>query len=123
MYFLPADELMRDFWLLHAIEKWRANGIALFGQENLKLKYNLHSPKITYRTTAQTDWFDLEIEVSFGEQQVSLADLRQVFVKTSAFVSLGDGTLGVLPQDWLARIFRLSNLRKTICRLPIRSLI
>lgn len=47
------------------------------------------------------DWFDLSIEVSFGDQVVPLKEVRKALISKQNIVLLGDGTIGVLPEEWL----------------------
>ena len=49
------------------------------------------------------DWFDLEGAMAFGDQQASLPELLRAHRSKTNLVKLGDGTFGVLPEDWLAK--------------------
>jgi superfamily II DNA or RNA helicase len=49
------------------------------------------------------DWFDLEGKIKFDDQEANLPELLAALKKGDKFVRLGDGTLGMLPQEWLAR--------------------
>ena len=49
------------------------------------------------------DWFDLEGFVDYDGQRVALPELLAAGRRGDAFVRLGDGTLGLLPEEWLAR--------------------
>jgi superfamily II DNA or RNA helicase len=49
------------------------------------------------------DWFDLTASVDFGEATVPLADVLAALRPGATTVRLGDGSVGILPEDWLAR--------------------
>ena len=103
-YQLDARELIKDQWLLNAADTLHAADIELLGLKNIKYPYNLNRPTIKSSTTSGIDWFDLEITISFGDQHVSLKDLQKAVLKKQNYITLGDGTLGILPQEWLEKI-------------------
>ncbi len=49
------------------------------------------------------DWFDLEGGVEYGGAVVPFPALLAAVRKGEAFVTLGDGTMGLLPAQWLRR--------------------
>ncbi|HMN95500.1 MAG TPA: DEAD/DEAH box helicase [Phycisphaerales bacterium] len=49
------------------------------------------------------DWFDLEGEVDFGGAAVSLATVLESIRERRSVVPIGDGTFGILPDEWLSR--------------------
>ncbi len=49
------------------------------------------------------DWFDLEGWVEFGEERASLADALTALGRGERVVTLGDGSQGMLPLEWLAK--------------------
>jgi SNF2 family DNA or RNA helicase len=57
-----------------------------------------------------TDWFDLSGECDFQGQQASLPELIKAMRCGQQFVELGDGTRGILPQQWLERCAPLADL-------------
>ena len=56
------------------------------------------------------DWFELHGQVDFGGVTADLPALLAAARRGDAFVPLGDGTFGMLPEDWLARGGRLAAL-------------
>ncbi|MGQ0643159.1 MAG: DEAD/DEAH box helicase [Gemmatimonadaceae bacterium] len=50
------------------------------------------------------DWFDLDASVSYGEIAVPLAELLEARRRGEETISLADGSLGLLPLEWLARL-------------------
>jgi SNF2 family DNA or RNA helicase/uncharacterized Zn finger protein len=101
-FYLDINQLFEKEWFFSAFDKIKAEGIEIFGFNQLsKIKYNPNRAKITIRASSGIDWFDLEMQVSFGEQSVSLKDVRKAIFNKQHYVKLGDGTLGILPQEWL----------------------
>jgi superfamily II DNA or RNA helicase len=49
------------------------------------------------------DWFDLRAEVDFDGEPVPLPRLLAALRRGESFIELGDGSLGVLPDEWLER--------------------
>ena len=64
-----------------------------------------------YRTPGQVsiqvksglDWFELQAEVDFEGQTASLPKLLAALRRGERFVQLGDGSFGMLPEEWLAK--------------------
>ncbi|HWA73776.1 MAG TPA: DEAD/DEAH box helicase [Polyangiaceae bacterium] len=49
------------------------------------------------------DWFDFDARLDFGQTSAALPELLRALKHKSALVALDDGTLGVLPEEWLER--------------------
>ena len=54
------------------------------------------------------DWFELYGSVDYGGVSVDLPTLLAAAHRGESFVPLGDGTLGLLPENWLARAVRMT---------------
>jgi superfamily II DNA or RNA helicase len=50
------------------------------------------------------DWFDLHGAVSYGDLEVPLADVLEARRRGQDSVMLSDGSLGLLPMEWMARL-------------------
>ncbi len=115
-FHLPMDVLMTDMWFFKAFEKFTENNIQVFGLSKLKyFKYNPHKPVITSHIKSGQDWFDIEIEIKFGEENVKLSDIKKAIKNKNNYVLLSDGTYGILPKEWLEkfeRYFRAGEISK-----------
>lgn len=115
-YYLLPEQLLENYWVLHAVERMKQLGIKVFGVNELKsFKFNIHKPIISIKVNSEIDWFDIVIDISFGKQKVDIRELRKSFIKKSNYVQLGDGTLGVLPEDWMKKFegyFRTGQIKK-----------
>jgi SNF2 family DNA or RNA helicase len=56
------------------------------------------------------DWFELRGEVDYGGATASLPQLLAALRRGETMVRLGDGTFGLLPEEWLARFAPLAGL-------------
>ncbi len=56
------------------------------------------------------DWFELRGEVDYGGMSASLPQLLAALRRGETMVRLGDGTFGLLPEEWLARFAPLAGL-------------
>ncbi|HTS64589.1 MAG TPA: SNF2-related protein [Candidatus Acidoferrales bacterium] len=56
------------------------------------------------------DWFELHGEVSYGETAAQLPELLAALRRGDNMVRLDDGTYGMLPEEWLARIGALAGM-------------
>ncbi|MEC5165127.1 SNF2 family DNA or RNA helicase [Flavobacterium sp. PL11] len=116
LFFLTPEELFENYWMLHATERMKQLGITVFGANELKsFKFNLNKPVIRVNLKSDIDWFDIEIDISFGNQKVNIKELQKAFLKKSNYVTLGDGTLGILPEDWMkkfANYFKSGEIKK-----------
>ena len=116
VFYLEPTQLLENYWLMTAVEKMKNAGILVFGANDLKsFKFNVYKPTIDVRLESETDWFDIKIDVKFGEQSVSLKDLQKAFIKQNNYVLLNDGTTGILPQDWMKKFavyFKSGEIKK-----------
>lgn len=121
-FHLPVSEFLDENWFLDSFEQWRAAGVSLFGFNKLKNnKLNAHKGKIDIQILSGTDWFDAKITVKFGDQDLALKKVHAAFRKKSKYVSLADGTQGLLPEAWLQLIapyFQLGELISNTVRIP-----
>lgn len=54
--------------------------------------------------TSEVDWFELRGELTFEESSVSVPELLAALEQGDHTVRLGDGSYGILPEEWLERI-------------------
>lgn len=56
------------------------------------------------------DWFELRGEVEYGAEKATLPQLLAALRRGDSMVLLGDGTYGLLPEEWLKRFAPLAGL-------------
>jgi len=115
-YALQINQLLKGGWFFQTFEFFRENEITVFGFEKLqKFKYNQHKPEFNIQASSGIDWFDVKMEVRFGDQIVDLKTLQKAMTRNENYVRLGDGTLGLLPEDWIkenAILFKMGEVEK-----------
>lgn len=92
---------------------WRVPAKALSGVvgELTGLGWTVEANGVPYRAagplrlsvTSGIDWFDLNAVVAFGDVSATLPELLAALDRGDRTVRLGDGSLGVLPEEWLRR--------------------
>jgi non-specific serine/threonine protein kinase len=100
-----------DFLMRHA-PRLAEGGFAIYGEESLtKARVNRNKPTLSLRVSSGIDWFDVEADVNFGDTAASLKEVRRAVRKRERYVKLADGSIGLLPEDWLEKyrhLFALS---------------
>jgi non-specific serine/threonine protein kinase len=80
----------------------KETGVRLHGWNSLKtLRINPHRPETKVLLSSGIDWFDAQVEIFFGEQRATIADVKRALAQKQQHVTLLDGSLGMLPDEWL----------------------
>ena len=66
--------------------------------------------KLKIEVKSGVDWFELDGKAIFGDAQVSLPQLLRAIRQGESMVKLDDGTLGVLPEEWMKKYGILAGL-------------
>jgi superfamily II DNA or RNA helicase len=66
--------------------------------------------RFNIQITSGIDWFELHGSVEFGDTVARLPELLSVLRRGDNTVKLGDGTVGLLPEDWLRKYGLLAGL-------------
>ncbi len=99
---LPAASVIQDHWLFFFLERLEEKQISISGLEELKeLRMNRHKPKTRVDISSGMDWFDARIDLVFGDQAVSIQDVKRAMAERKNYVRLPDGSMGMLPRDWM----------------------
>ena len=104
LVYLPFNEVMRNAWFLNFHTSMRNQNVEILGFKELsRFRYNPNKPSVQFSVGSGVDWFEIDAEITFGDQTVRLADVRKAVLEKRDYVELADGTLGLLPQEWLKR--------------------
>jgi len=113
-FFLKFSEALHNNWFFDTMKLLEENNIKVYGKNDLKLfKYNPNKAKFEMKAGSGIDWFDVKIELSFGDDIVPIADLRKAVIEGQEYILLGDGTMGVLPQEWIQKLKAIFKIGKT----------
>ena len=101
---LKGAEVLKNNWFFLFVDAMREMKISVFGFEALRnFRFNTARPNTHIHVSSGLDWFDAKIEIEFGQQRVGISDIKKALANKQSFVQLGDGTLGILPDEWLKR--------------------
>lgn len=113
-FYLPGSAVLANNWFLRFTEQVREWGIEVRGIERLKnLRVNTHKPETQIHISSGIDWFDASVELKFGDQSISIIEVKKALAQKQNFVRLGDGSLGMLPEDWLKKYTLLLKVGET----------
>ena len=95
--------------------------VPVYGFDALKnFRFNTAKPQTKIHISSNTDWFDARVDIVFGDQKVTIADVKKALGNRQQFVPLHDGTLGVLPEEWIKKyslLFRVGEGKSNQLRL------
>ncbi len=110
---LRGAEVLRNNWFFLFVDAAKEMNIPVFGFEALKnFRFNTAKPSTKIFISSNTDWFDAKIEIQFGEQKVTVEEVKKALGNKQQFVQLEDGTLGILPEEWIKKyslLFRVGD--------------
>ena len=110
---LKGADVLRNNWFFLFVDAAKEMNIPVFGFEALKnFRFNTAKPSTKIFISSNTDWFDAKIEILFGEQKVTVEDVKKALGNKQQFVQLEDGTLGILPEEWIKKyslLFRVGD--------------
>ena len=129
-----AREKLGELGLRHeagGVDRWSltAKSLPRTVRELIEAGWHVEAEGKTFRTAGATrvavssgiDWFELHGEVEYGETTASLPQLLAAVRRGDSMVVLGDGTFGLLPEEWLKRFAPLAGLgQKTEDHLVFR---
>ena len=110
-FLLRAKTHPYDF-LTKSIPALTEAGFEIYGDKDTLGKLNKNTPSISLNITSGIDWFDLDVKIQYGEQEVLLKDLRKAIKRGENFIKLADGSIGQIPEMWLERYKHLFNMTK-----------
>ncbi len=103
-YYLPFADVMKRGWFITMMRKVQDQGFSVHGLHELqKFRYTTNIPKFTISATSQVDWFDLKVTIQWGDQLVTLKEIRQAILNRQDTIMLEDGTLGHIPEEWISQ--------------------
>jgi hypothetical protein len=107
-FHLTHDGFMENLWFMKAFETLKENQVTVFGLENIKIKkYSPFPPVIGMEFGSTQDWFELKAKVAFGNNKVKLKDIKRALDRDRNYIELSDGTIGILPEEWVRKFSKL----------------
>lgn len=101
---LKGTDVLKNNWFFLFVDAMKDMKTPVFGFEALKnFRFNTAKPQTKIFISSNTDWFDAKIDIVFGDQKVTVAEVKRALANKQQFVQLNDGTLGILPEEWLKK--------------------
>lgn len=101
---LKGTDVLKDNWFFLFVETMKERKISLLGFDALRnFKFNTARPTTHIRISSGVDWFDAKVDISFGDQKVRISDIKKALANKQTLVPLPDGTLGILPEEWVQK--------------------
>lgn len=121
-FYLNFKEALEKSWFLRFYQLMQQMDVPVLGMNKLrKFKYNTNVPTFEIIAGRSIDWFDLTIRVTYGDLVVPLHELRKAILGRQEFILLADGSLGMLPKEWLdkyALLLKMGQAQEGGMRLP-----
>jgi non-specific serine/threonine protein kinase len=118
---LRGGDVLKNNWFFLFMDAMQEMKVTVNGFEALKnFRFNTSRPQTKIHISSSTDWFDARVDIIFGDQRVTIADVKKALANKQQFVPLNDGTLGVLPDEWVKRyalLFRVGEGKSNELRL------
>lgn len=101
---LKGPDVLKNNWFFLFVDSMKEAKVPVFGFEALRnFRFNTARPSTHIHVSSGLDWFDAKVEIDFEGQRVGIADIKKALASKQSFVQLGDGTLGILPDEWLKK--------------------
>ncbi len=101
---LKGADVLKNNWFFLFVDAMKDMKTPVFGFEALKnFRFNTAKPQTKIFISSNTDWFDAKVDIVFGDQKVTVAEVKRALANKQQFVQLGDGTLGILPEEWIKK--------------------
>jgi non-specific serine/threonine protein kinase len=118
---LKGADVLRNNWFFLFVDAMREQKVPVYGHEALKnFRFNTAKPKTRIHISSNTDWFDARVDIHFGDQKVTIEEVKKAIANRQQFVSLQDGTLGILPEEWIKKyslLFRVGEGKQNQLKL------
>ena len=101
---LKGTDVLKNNWFFLFVDAMKDMKTPVFGFEALKnFRFNTAKPQTKIFISSNTDWFDARVDIIFGDQKVTVAEVKRALANKQQFVQLNDGTLGILPEEWIKK--------------------
>ncbi len=105
IFYLHYNEFTKNLWFYSFFDHLQKHNVEIYGLKDLKsFKYSPYKGKVNTTINSGIDWFDVNIELSFGNNIVSLKDLKKAVINKQKYIQLKDGSVGILPSEWLHKL-------------------
>jgi len=118
---LKGPDVLKNNWFFLFVDAMNEMKVPVFGFEALKnFRFNTAKPSTKIHLSSGMDWFDAKVELAFGDQRIGIKEIQKALANKQSFVQLDDGSLGILPDEWIkkyALLFKVGEGRQNQLRL------
>ncbi|MFN5478915.1 MAG: SNF2-related protein [Chitinophagaceae bacterium] len=118
---LKGSDVLKNNWFFLFIDAMKDSEVPVLGFEELRnFRFNTAKPQTRIQISNGVDWFDAKVDIVFGNQKVTIEEIKRALTNKQQFVQLNDGTLGILPENWLKKyslFFRVGEGKQDQLRL------
>lgn len=110
-FYIHSKNVLKSSWTPNFTARMQEWDVELLGYDNLKnLRINTHVPEARISISSNIDWFETTLNIAFGNQTVTIADVKKALARKENFVKLPDGTIGILPEQMLQKFTLLTKM-------------
>jgi SNF2 family DNA or RNA helicase len=122
-YYLSFADAQKKQWFLKVYHQLLEMDIELVGMDMLThFRYSPHKPVTQLQVLQkEANFLQADFLLQFGEEKIPLAELQKMLLAGQRAVMLKDGSLGILPDSWLAEyatIVKHSKVDKKQLQVP-----
>ena len=118
---LKGADVLKNNWFFLFVDAMKEMKVPVYGFEALKnFRFNTAKPATHIHLSSGMDWFDAKVELTFGDQHIGIDEIQKALTNKQSFVQLNDGTLGILPDEWIkkyALLFKVGEGKNNQLRL------
>jgi non-specific serine/threonine protein kinase len=118
---LKGTDVLKNNWFFLFVDAMKEMKVPVYGFNALKnFRFNTSKPTTRIHLSSGLDWFDAKIELTFGTQHIGISEIKKALTNKQSFVQLSDGSLGILPDDWInkyALLFKVGHGKENKLRL------
>jgi non-specific serine/threonine protein kinase len=118
---LKGADVLKNNWFFLFVDAMKEMKVPVYGFDALKnFRFNTAKPSTHIHLSSGMDWFDAKVELAFGEQHIGIDEIQKALSNKQSFVQLNDGTLGILPDEWIkkyALLFKVGEGKNNQLRL------
>ncbi len=120
-FYLHKKYFLDEEWFLPVFDTWLEADIEVYGFNELSgNKLNPHKVTIDIKVISGLNWFNATHDVRFGKKKASLKKIQAALRNKSKYVALDDGTVGILPQEWIEKFARYFQAGEVVDEETIR---
>ena len=74
---LKGADVLRNNWFFLFVDAMKEQKVPVYGFEALKnFRFNTAKPQTKIYISSHTDWFDAKVDIIFGDQKVTIAEVK-----------------------------------------------